>query len=283
MFEIDGNQLLIDKKVFPLEGYSFIKCLDSGANAITFLTQNNRLNRKEVVKIWIPRQGMLLVDPKRVALELNKNAKFIGNKNICTVFSASELDGLSYCTMEYIDGIELRKWLAGKHEYMLRFIVLKQILIAMIPVYEEDIYHGDLHSRNIIVTDDNVAKIIDFGTSAFSGSLKSNERDCCLLYNVAFEVMPELKKVSFLCEKVKSEGSLILANLLLDSMTLSLTLETHMDILSKDQYEKNLFALRLARIKSDFPFLTAYESKILDLVKSLNLEQEYSQAYNMYK
>ena len=127
------------------------------------------MDRKEVVKVWRPRKRTSKVDKRRFLAEVQKNAQF-SHENIVNVYEADILDDeIYYCRMEYVRGDTLKEYLKKEIDFSLRYIIINKILEVMEGVYRRGLYHGDLHSKNIIINikSNEILKIIDFGTSIF--------------------------------------------------------------------------------------------------------------------
>lgn len=68
--------------------------------------------------------------------------------------------------MEYIDGRDLREFLAENPPRQLRKRVLDQLLTAVSYLHSKGVVHNDLKPENILITyQDNTVKLIDFGLS----------------------------------------------------------------------------------------------------------------------
>ncbi len=67
--------------------------------------------------------------------------------------------------MEYVEGETLDRWLQHKHSLSERKTVLSQLLDAVNHCHSRNLYHHDLKPSNILVTNDNRVKLIDFGLS----------------------------------------------------------------------------------------------------------------------
>ena len=204
--KVENNKLYVDEKPV-LENEHVLQELGYGANAVVFLSYNSLLNREEAIKIWKPRKGHNNVDIKRYLSEIQKNAGF-NNDNIAKVYEAGIVNNCYYIKMEYCHGLTLKDYLLNNPSYCERLYVLSNIVSTMYDVYSKGEHHGDLHSRNIMVNNYEV-KILDFGTSVFAKEKElSYKRDATMLFDLAIEVLPELKDISFFFDKVRKKTSL---------------------------------------------------------------------------
>ncbi len=177
---------LIDSKEIPIRfgGRTVEKMLGVGANGAAFLCLNKKLNRKEVVKVWLPKSADAVPDKDAFLKEVRLLAK-IKHENIVDVYDAWVEHGLFLCSMEYIDGIELREWLNGlalrnaedvkegaKPQYI--FIgnsfkdtlkIMETVFSTIVDYQEAGLVHGDIHGNNILLDAQNNVHIIDFGSS----------------------------------------------------------------------------------------------------------------------
>lgn len=181
--------------------------MGKGANATVFLSYNYLLNRYEALKIWTPRKNQKHVDIKRFLNEIQKNAVF-HNDNIAQIYSASIVSNYYYILMEYCAGVTLKEYLRKTPNYCKRMNLLNTIASTMYEVYKNGLYHGDLHSKNIIVHKEKI-KIIDFGTSVFTRDKSiSHKRDAYMLFDLAIEILPELKDFTFFNNSVREKASI---------------------------------------------------------------------------
>lgn len=139
---------------------------------------------------------------------------------------------------------------------MYRLTILETILETMMSVYEAGFKHGDLHSGNIII-DDHKPYIIDFGTSAFSGVVASQKRDCKMIVNLCFEVLPELHKLEFLDKsKVIGQGSEIAVDFLLYCLQEILDFENTATY-NLGSYGYREWYHRFKHLSEDYPFVNS--------------------------
>src|SRR5438270_13886491 len=100
---------------------------------------------------------------------------------IVTIYDAGEADGLFYIAMEYIEGKTLQSLLMEK-----RILPSDQVVEVGVQVcagldyaHEMKVIHRDIKPANIMITRQNVAKIMDFGISKAVGSMTSNSQVLC--------------------------------------------------------------------------------------------------------
>ena len=89
----------------------------------------------------------------------------LNHPNIVRIFDLSSHDEKFYISMEYIEGLTLRQYLL-RHQNITKekkLDILKQVLKGLEVIHQSGLVHRDLKPDNIIVGDDNVVKIVDFG------------------------------------------------------------------------------------------------------------------------
>jgi serine/threonine protein kinase len=118
------------------------------------------LERKVALKVFRPGK----IGAPRKFLEEARAAAALNHPNVCTIFAVDESDGISMIVMEYVGGHSLRKRLeSGKLPLEDAKNIARQIALGMAAAHAAHIVHGDLKPGNIMITDDDVIKIMDFG------------------------------------------------------------------------------------------------------------------------
>ena len=102
-----------------------------------------------------------------------KAAGAMNHPNIVTVYDADEVDGLFYIAMEYLEGHTLQSIMLEKRVMPGDQIVeiAKQVAAGLDYANEMKVIHRDIKPANIMITRQNVAKIMDFGISKAAGSM----------------------------------------------------------------------------------------------------------------
>ena len=192
-FEIKDGSLFIDGRSVDLNGISFVKPLQPGANGLVFEAFDNTLERPVAVKFWTPQRKNDNRDKRKQGLaELRKIAQ-LDHPRIVTVYSAGETStGIIYAVMEFMRGQTLKEFLASHSgELGIRIHLWDDVAEAVHFAHDKQIYHGDSHDRNVIVREDR-GKVIDFGTGIFTRDPKSSsKRESRCLITLLMRMFPE--------------------------------------------------------------------------------------------
>lgn len=252
-YQIKGKELFLEDKKLPFAHLAFIKEIGKGGNAIVFLAENKLLGRKEAVKIWIKKKWQIKVDEERFREEVKKNAG-LNFPHIAKFYDARIENDFYYARIEYISGNTLKEYLLDMPEFAYRYGILETIINTMDLVYDLGIYHGDLHTENIIVNN-HIPFIIDFGTSIFSGKEFSQKRDCKMLIQLCYEVLPELNKFNFIdTDTLIKEGSKIALDLMQYCLRMIWDIENSI-ITELDNYTFKEWRFRFDVLVEEFSFL----------------------------
>ncbi len=95
----------------------------------------------------------------------------LAHPNICTIYEVGENEGEFFIVMELVGGKSLRAMCAEAAlppESVLRYGV--QIASALARAHDRGIVHRDLKTANIVVTADDLVKVLDFGLAKQVGS-----------------------------------------------------------------------------------------------------------------
>lgn len=189
-----GEAFLRLRKI-EIPGVTFSEVLPSGANGAVFRGKD-LIGRDVVVKVWIRRKEWDQRDKKQQGLEEARKLGRLSHPNVVKIHSADYLrSGEFFVLMDYVPGITLKTWLEDTQpSFRQRLRVWNDISTAISHAHGLEILHGDLHDRNVLVTADERARVIDFGTSALLGNPNSMaQKESKLLVRLAQQLFPETR------------------------------------------------------------------------------------------
>ncbi len=93
-----------------------------------------------------------------------RSASALSHPNIVTVFDIGATNGVSWMAMELVDGDNLRKLLSAGPLPLKKLLgIAGQMAEGLAKAHATGIVHRDLKPENVMVTRENIVKILDFG------------------------------------------------------------------------------------------------------------------------
>jgi len=145
--------------------YRIVRPIGSGGMGVVYLAARDDDQFEHEVAIKVVRQRLL--DPD-VEARLKSERQILANldhPNIARLFDGGTLaDGTPYLVMEYIDGLPIDEY-CDRHRLDLdaRVTLFRTVCAAIHHAHQNLVVHRDIKPTNILVTDDGVPKLLDFG------------------------------------------------------------------------------------------------------------------------
>ena len=144
--------------------YEIIGTIGEGGMANVYLAKDTLLERQVAIKVL---RGDLAGNEKFIR-RFQREAKSVSDlshPNIVEVYDVGEEDGQHYIVMEYIDGKTLKQ-LIQKRGYLTVpevIDIMTQLTDGLSAAHEAYIIHRDIKPQNIMILDNGMIKITDFG------------------------------------------------------------------------------------------------------------------------
>jgi serine/threonine-protein kinase len=147
-----------------LGDFRLIRRLGRGAMAEIYLAEQLSLKRRVAIKILKPE---LANDPtylQRFEIEAQAAASLV-HANIVQIYEVGHVDRRHYIAQEYVQGLNLRDWLArnGPPDVAHALSIMRQGAAALAKAAEAGVVHRDIKPENIMITSLGEVKVADFG------------------------------------------------------------------------------------------------------------------------
>ena len=159
--------------------YKIISAIGAGGMGEVYLAQDTKLERQVALKVLLDE---VAGDEERVRrfVQEAKAASALNHPNILTVYEIGEFDYTRYIATELIKGETLRDRLRGEPMTLREVLdVAMQVAAALNAAHSAGIVHRDIKPENIMLRDDGIVKVLDFGlaklTATQTGSIESED------------------------------------------------------------------------------------------------------------
>ncbi len=148
--------------------YEIVSPIGEGGMGLVYRAVDTRLGRDVAIKV-LPDDGS--VDERTRARFENEArlASSLNHPNTVTIYEVGQEGDVRYLAMELIAGSTVQQlFAAGPVPVPQVLHIAVQVAGGLAKAHESGIVHRDLSARNVMVTPDGVAKILDFGLSKVS-------------------------------------------------------------------------------------------------------------------
>ena len=144
--------------------YELIEKIGDGGMAIVYKAKDRLLKRFIAVKILKPEfvQDIKFVENFR---KESHAAASLSHPNIVSIYDVGQEGNINYIVMELVSGKTLNELIQAEApmDYRKAADITKQVASGLSAAHKKGIVHRDVKPHNILMTEDGIAKITDFG------------------------------------------------------------------------------------------------------------------------
>jgi Tol biopolymer transport system component/predicted Ser/Thr protein kinase len=143
--------------------YQIVETLGRGGMGVVYKARDTHLDRFVAIKVLPPEK---VADPerKRRFVQEAKAASALNHPNIVHIYDIAETDEIQFIAMEYVPGKTLDQLIGRKGLRLNETLKCAvQIVDALAKAHSAGIVHRDLKPSNVMVTNDGLVKVLDFG------------------------------------------------------------------------------------------------------------------------
>ena len=155
--------------------YEILSPLGAGGMGEVYRARDMRLGREVAIKVLPAEVASDSERLKRFEKEAH-SVSALNHPNIVTLHDTGTTNGVSWIAMEHVEGETLGKLLIDGPLPVKRLLrIATQIAEGLAKAHEAGIVHRDLKPENVMVTKDELVKILDFGLAKLSGPVSSKD------------------------------------------------------------------------------------------------------------
>ncbi|MBD7912826.1 Stk1 family PASTA domain-containing Ser/Thr kinase [Clostridium cibarium] len=161
-----------------LNRYELIEKIGEGGMGIVYKAKCNTLNRYVAIKVLKPYLNNQVEIIARFKKEAHSIAS-LSHPNIVGIYDIGSENNINFLVMEYINGKSLDKIIRENNKLSTSkaLDIASQIAEALDFAHSNKIIHRDIKPDNILITEDNTAKLTDFGIAKVANSMTITNSD----------------------------------------------------------------------------------------------------------
>ncbi|MEJ7700665.1 MAG: serine/threonine-protein kinase [Pyrinomonadaceae bacterium] len=154
--------------------YRIVRKIGAGGMGEVYLAEDTKLDRRVALKI-LPAEFAEDKDRMNRFVREAKSASALNHPNIITIHEIGESDGTHFIATEFIDGKTLNEYAKSNPlNFKSALEIAIQIASALDEAHAAGIVHRDIKPDNVMIRENGLAKILDFGIAKLSAPLESD-------------------------------------------------------------------------------------------------------------
>lgn len=161
--------------------YQIVSQIGKGGMGAVYLANDTVLDRKVALKILL---SAVAQDKERIRrfIQEAKAASALNHPNILTIFEIGEANSTHYLVTEYIKGDTLRDLIRkGTADLRKKIDIGVQTAAALDAAHHSGIIHRDVKPENVMVREDGLVKVLDFGLAKLAPKTERAASDAATL------------------------------------------------------------------------------------------------------
>jgi serine/threonine protein kinase len=185
--------------------YEILEKLGEGGMGVVHKALDRHLDRLVAMKV-LPAERVADVDRKRRFVQEAKAASALNHPNIITIYDIDCVSGIDFITMELVAGSPLDRCIP-RHGLRLSEALKYSIQIAdaLATAHRAGIVHRDLKPSNVMVTEQGLVKVLDFGVAKLTESTSPREDEATRTFKPTTEEGAIVGTVSYMSPE-QAEG-----------------------------------------------------------------------------
>ncbi|MFA9452998.1 MAG: protein kinase [Candidatus Aminicenantaceae bacterium] len=148
--------------------YTILEKIGQGGMGVVYKAEDSKLRRTVALK-FLPQELTRDPEAKRRFIQEAQAAAALDHPHICTVYEIDEADGRIFIAMAFVSGQSLKEKLEkGPLEVNEAVGIASQAAAGLRAAHDKGIVHRDVKPANIMLTEDGLVKIMDFGLAKLS-------------------------------------------------------------------------------------------------------------------
>lgn len=149
--------------------YKILDKIGIGGMGVVYKAEDTQLKRKVAIK-FLPPEHTRDPESKERFIKEARAVSALDHPNICTIYEIGETeDERLFIAMAYYEGENLKSFIERAPLTVEKAVDLgMQVAQGLAKSHEQGIVHRDIKPANIMITDDGLVKILDFGLAKLS-------------------------------------------------------------------------------------------------------------------
>lgn len=174
--------------------YEIREIIGRGGMGVVYRAHDREL--LEEVAIKTIRRDLLSDDPvldEQLKSEI-RLARRISHRNVVRTHDLGEADGITFVTMEYVQGLTVRELLdtRGRLGVSSTLALARQFTEALAVAHDAGVIHRDVKPENALVDAEGVLKVMDFGIARFAAANSSRTQSGMIVGTPAYMAPEQL-------------------------------------------------------------------------------------------